>query len=651
MLVYNSYEELANIGSRVRIEKRTRDGITSSCAFSDDDTLTLMVRVPRVYCAAAARLHLYRDDDMTNHSYDMPFVDFAEADDIFELTLVLHDICIGDDGGLFYYTVGLDTPIGELYTRRNGTLTPDRCGVDCTQLTVYKHGFSTPDRFKGGMMYQIFPDRFSKGGRYIEPSKGKIINHDWENGIPQYADVPGGEVANNMFFGGNLWGIADGLDYIQSLGVNILYLCPIFEAASNHRYDTGDYMKIDRLLGGEEAFDHLLAELKNRGMLLILDGVFNHTGADSRYFNKFGNYSEVGAYNSKESEYYKWYQFDEFPDEYSCWWGVKILPAVRSDEPSYLDFICGENGVIRHYLKKGIDGWRLDVADELSDVFLDKLRAAAKSERVDSIVFGEVWEDASNKVAYDKRRRYFRGCQLDSVMNYPLKDAVIEYVMTCNSSKLYETAHMLYTHYPKQVADVLMNFLGTHDTERILTVLADVGTDKLSNAELATYRLPTERREIAVIRLKLAWAILAAFPGIPCIYYGDECGMEGGHDPFNRLPFNAVDTKLTDFYRDLGSIRRAEKAFADGAIELYETLNKRRLLFTRTNGDETIAVCANLSSRVWELEFESEPIRLLGNQNVDGNIAEVEAFSVEYFKIITSKCTNPADKTVKIHEN
>lgn len=645
MLVYRSVEELAlSAGdARVKLEWHSRLCQNSgSNAFECGDTLTLTVRVPRVYCASAALLKLYRDDDMSNHDLPMELTGFGDADDIFSLTVDTAGICLDGKSGLFYHTVELDTPWGLLYTRRNGSLTCDRCGVDCTQLTIYEQGFSTPDRFKGGMMYQIFPDRFKRGseltsarGHSKKPTelpKGRILNPDWENGIPQYAEVPGGEVANNMFFGGDLWGIAEKLDYIKSLGVDTLYLCPIFEAASNHRYDTGDYMRIDPMLGGEEAFEHLLSELKARNMKLILDGVFNHTGADSRYFNKFRHYPGSGAYNSKRSRYYRWYSFDEYPDEYRCWWGVKILPAVKSDEPSYREFICGKSGVIRHYLDKGIDGWRLDVADELSDVFLEELRSAAKSERGDSIIFGEVWEDASNKVAYDKRRRYFRGRQLDSVMNYPLKEAVIDFVLSGSSARLLETARTLYTHYPKQVCDVLMNFLGTHDTERILTVLAEAGTDKMTNAELSTFRLPEKRRSLAVKRLKLAWAILAAFPGIPCIYYGDEVGMEGGRDPFNRLPFRVVDPELTEFYRKIGRVRASMKAFTDGELRLCETNNDRQLLIIRQSKDDAAAIAANLSSSAWELEFETPPKRLLGSGEC-GRYVSVEPMSVEYFRL------------------
>lgn len=648
MLVYNHFDQLEAYQSsaRVKFEKIYGfGGLTcaeTTCAFPGQGTLTLRALVPRVLCASGAVLKLYRDDDMSNHDIPVSLSEFADAYDVYETTLELASICAanGTDStanpsGLFYYTFGLETPWGALYTGRDGSVTPDRCGVCCEQLLIYDKDFTTPDKFRGGMMYQIFPDRFSDGGKKcsISGKSAKKLNPDWNDGIPQFADVPGGEVANDEFFGGNLYGVAANLDYIKSLGVDTIYLCPIFEAASNHRYDTGDYLKIDGLLGGGEAFDFLLAELKKRKMKLILDGVFNHTGADSRYFNKCRHYSGAGAYNSKRSRYYGWYTFTDYPDEYRCWWGVKILPAVKSDEPSYLDFICGENGVIRHYLKKGIDGWRLDVADELSDVFLNRLRSAAKTENPESIVLGEVWEDASDKVSYDKRRRYFRGGQLDSVMNYPLKEALTDFILTRDSSRLYAAAEAVYSHYPKCVCAVLMNFLGTHDTERILTVLADAGTQNMTNDELSRFRLTPPMRDTASVRLKLAWALLAAFPGLPCIYYGDESGMEGGRDPFNRMPFvpGRADAELTEFYRLIGRIHSSEPAFSGAGFELIDTGEREQFMFLRYSGKEIIAVAANLSCREWVIEFETTPERLIHTEKCT-RFASLEPDSVEYFK-------------------
>ncbi|MBQ2710258.1 MAG: glycoside hydrolase family 13 protein, partial [Clostridia bacterium] len=605
MLVYDTFSKVRHL--RVQYEKRYNGcSADSRAAFPAEGALTLRILVPRALCASSAALRLYRDDDMSILVLEAALTEFSDAHDVFEAEILPEELCLDGESGLFYWTFGLETPWGALYSARDGALTPDLAGVSCAQLTFYMPGYQAPERFRGGMMYQIFVDRFHDGGRPISPDEGKLYEPDWERGVPQYADIPGGEVANNLFFGGNLWGVADKLDYIASLGVDTLYLCPIFEAASNHKYDTGDYRKIDRMFGGEAAFDHLVSECHRRGMKLILDGVFNHTGADSIYFNRFGRYPGAGAYHSKRSRYYGWYDFEEYPDKYRCWWGVKILPAVKSEHPAWREYICGERGVIRHYLARGIDGWRLDVADELADVFLDELRAAAKSEKPDSIILGEVWEDASNKVAYDKRRRYFRGRQLDSVMNYPLKEAVIGFVLGGDAAHLRATAAELWSHYPESVSHVLMNFLGTHDTERILTVLAHAGTQEMTNAALAKFRLNPVQREKAKSRLMAAWALLAAFPGIPCIYYGDEAGMEGGRDPFNRMPFvwGREDPELLAFYRRIGQIRRELPVFADGSLTMPETGDPGRFLLLRQKGGVTFAAASNFSARTWDVELE-----------------------------------------------
>lgn len=632
MLVFDSFKE---INQKVNLTKYSRlCGYTDSCAFSCEDTLTFEVRVPRALCLNHISLLIYSDDDGSETEYDVRFLDFEPDADLFSVNISLEDICLPRKSGLFYHSFALDTPYGRLYTCTDGGLVSDYNSIDRMQLTVYEKDFKTPSRFFGGMMYQIFPDRFSYGDKKLQPGKGKILNDDWGNGIPQFAEVPGGEVENNMFFGGNLWGVADRLDYIKSLGVDVIYLCPIFEAASNHHYDTGDYLKIDSLLGGEDAFVHLLSEMKSRGMKLILDGVFNHTGDDSRYFNRRGNYPPEGACDSVDSPYYNWYSFDSYPDSYKCWWGVKILPAVKSDEPSYLSFICGEDGVVRHYLKMGIDGWRLDVADELSDRFLTELRSAAKSEAEDSLIIGEVWEDASNKTAYNRRRQYFRGGQLDSVMNYPLKDALISFILDGNSAGLANTSELIWKHYPPQVNHVLMNFLGTHDTERILTVLSQAGCSEMTNRQLSQFRLPDDLRKTASERLKSAFALLAAFPGIPCIYYGDEIGMEGGRDPFNRMPMpvGKIDGNITPFISRIGAIRRSEPLFADGGFRVCCSGEKGYFAFEREGIGEKIFIAANFTGKDRLLEFEECPIALISAQKCK-KITELKNGTVEYYKL------------------
>lgn len=515
------------------------------------DKLTLIFRISTRLGLIDPSVELRADADGSVKALDCPWEELNCGFDVYKTEITADSI------GLFEIGLRARSDYGEHYF--------------ANQLTVYKKGYRTPEWIKGGIMYQIFCDRFAKSEKHpVTVKNGTEYYSDWENGIPQYPEKPGDPFPNNCFFGGSLYGIIEKLDYLQSLGVNTLYLNPIFDAASNHKYDTADYMKVDEAFGGDEALDELIAELKKRNMHIILDGVFNHTGADSVYFNKFGNYDSVGAYQSKDSPYYEWFDFKSYPDEYLCWWGVKILPCIKKDSRSFREFICGSEGVAAHYLKKGVDGLRLDVADELPNEFLAQLRKTAHKIDPESYILGEVWEDASNKIAYGHRRHYFQGEQLDAVMNYPIRTAIIDYVMNGSAASLASEATLLYQNYPKFVSDAQMNLLGTHDTERILNTLACDGSLEMTNAELATYRMPASVRKEAAERMKVAAFLCYTLPGVPCIYYGDEIGMEGGRDPFNRMPFaySRADKAMLAFFRKLGAIRTSLPDLKDGEFEV-----------------------------------------------------------------------------------
>ena len=487
-------------------------------------------------------------------------------------------------------------------------------------LTVYDKSYKTPEWFKGGVMYQIFPDRFCKVGEPPE-MEGRIRRDDW-GGIPSYKPNEKGKVLNNDFFGGNLKGIESKLDYLKSLGVTVLYLNPIFEAASNHRYDTSDYMKIDPYLGTEEDFRSLVNAAKERGIRVILDGVFNHTGDNSVYFNKYGKYPSVGAYQSKDSPYYAWYSFQDFPNKYSSWWGIDILPEINENSKEYQKFIFGKGGVLKKWLSFGIGGYRLDVADELPDFFLKKLRKSVKESNKDAIIIGEVWEDASSKVAYSQRREYLHGFELDSVMNYPLKDGIIGYVLSGNPDQLLDSIHVLIDHYPKQTLDCLMNILGTHDTARILTVLA--GKSSYSKDEMASGALliKENEREKAINRLKMAALLQFTLPGVPCIYYGDENGSQGYIDPFCRFCFdwNYLNEELISYYQKLGKIRNQYfSVFKDGDFkEVY--VKDGFVLYKRTNGKEDVYVYCNNSSEKFFIEFDGEYYDYIQEKIVSGSL-------------------------------
>ena len=499
--------------------------------------------------------------------------------------------------GLYFYWFRLGGRRAALGEDRNAEFSDS---ASAYQILVYRECFATPAWFKGGIMYQIFPDRFFKSGEILV-EKGKWLHRDWHE-APEFRPNEKGKILNNDFFGGNFRGILKKLDYLQSLHVTVIYLNPIFRAFSNHRYDTGDYMQLDPMLGSEEDFAALVSECGKRGIRLILDGVFNHTGDDSRYFNKYGTYDEIGAYQSKDSKYYSWYNFRHFPDKYDSWWGIDVLPAVNENCPSYIDFITGENGVLRRWMKYPLGGFRLDVADELPDEFVAKIRSAVKSANGDAVVIGEVWEDASNKIAYSTRRKYFQGEELDSVMNYPLKDAIINFVVSGNTSLLRRTVGMLLDHYPKCVLDSLMNILGTHDTVRVLTALG--GVCAYNKEEMAVLKLSAEQRAVATERLKIAAILLYTFFGVPCIYYGDEIGMEGYSDPFCRKPFawDLIEEDILSHYRWLGELRSRYTVFRDGDYrELYHDDNC--IVFERRKSKEAVITVANLGNNKYTLRF------------------------------------------------
>lgn len=440
---------------------------------------------------------------------------------------------------------------------------------DLFQLTVYDDNFATPEFLKGGILYQIFPDRFCKSGEVHEdvPSD-RVLRDDW-GGTPYYRPDANGHVWNNDYFGGDLEGIRSKLPYLKELGVTCIYLTPIFESHENHRYNTANYRKVDPLLGTNRDFQRLCSEARRMGVSVILDGVFSHTGADSVYFNKFNRYDSVGAYNSKDSPYADWYTFDEYPDVYEAWWGIDTLPNVRENEPSYTEYICGDEGVLRYWLSLGAAGFRLDVADELPDEFLENLNKSVKGYDENRIIIGEVWEDASNKESYGVQRRYLLGSQLDSVMNYPFRSAILDFVKGGSAFDFRNRVMTIVENYPKPAVDVLMNFVSTHDVERAITNLGGESCEGKRKDWMAERWLTPDQYELGKNRMKCAMVLQFFLPGVPCIYYGDEVGMQGYKDPFNRrcYPWDGGDADLQEFTKLLAEIRKSTKVFRDGRLK------------------------------------------------------------------------------------
>lgn len=528
-------------------------------------------------------------------------IPFSRTDDAFSLTLTAPS-----EPELLWYGFRLTFQDGTcVCLGKNGLC--DRAEMQCWQQTVYSAESQTPQWFGRGISYQIFPDRFYR----TSPPDGssmvgrRRIHADW-NETMAYRPDETGEIRNDDFFGGNLEGIISKLDYLQSLSVTTLYLCPIFESDSNHRYNTADYLRIDPMLGTEEDFCRLCREARHRGMRVILDGVFNHTGSVSRYFNANGYYPELGAAQSLDSPYAAWYHFSHWPDEYDAWWGIKTLPAVNENDPTYRRFIISdEDSVVRHWLRCGASGWRLDVADELPDDFIAEIRRVLQEESSDNYLLGEVWEDGSNKIAYSRRRRYLLGSETHGLMNYPFRTAAIEWLLGGDAAHFRDVMETLRENYPPAAFYGSMNFLGTHDTPRILTLLG-VCTDApvATRDQRVAYRLSPDELSLGLMRLRLGAILLYTFPGSPTVFYGDEVGMQGFEDPFNRgtFPWGQENFTLLAFYQKLGKLRKERISLQRGDIS-YLCAQDGALLFQRKGGEQVTIIALNAGTEPVTLSF------------------------------------------------
>ena len=526
------------------------------------------------------------------------------------------------------------------------------------QITVYDQAAKTPEWLKNVVVYQIFPDRFNRGDVPLSQFSGKpyaLLHGDW-NDVPRYIKNPDtGEIAYYDFFGGTLQGIREKLNYLADMGISCLYLNPVFESRSNHHYDTGDYKKIDSFLGTEEEFTRLCKEAKNHGIRIILDGVFSHTGDDSIYFNRKGTYPGNGAYQSKESPYYSWYQFKHYPDDYSCWWGDKSLPEVDEKSEAYQDFIIRDaDSVLKHWMNAGISGWRLDVADELPDEFLTAFYSELKKTDPEAALIGEVWEDASHKISYGKQRAYLCGGKLDSVMNYVLRKLMLDFLLGKADAGRTNAVYMQQMeNYPKENMYAMLNLAGSHDVERILTLLEENGADKVQSNEIQNNIEETDGKTFGQQkdltagqrRLLLFWAWQMTIPGAPCIYYGDEAGLQGGKDPDNRrtYPWGKENKKLQDHCRGFIQLRKQYAAlrtgrmipvYAEGDVYIYaRSIEGGRDVFGNPAEDGLFFVLLNRGSqshtvRVYTGEMAYGILRSVGPDNAEPVLVSNGIFTV-----------------------
>ena len=446
----------------------------------------------------------------------------------------------------------------------------------------------TPAWVRDAVFYQIFPDRFAASEHVPKP--GPL--EPWDAPPTQHG-----------FKGGDLLGIVDHLDYLEDLGVNAIYMTPIFKSASNHRYHTYDYFEVDPLLGGDEALRVLLDRAHARGMRVILDGVFNHTG---RGFWPFHHILENGA----ASPYRDWFHLDRevldgrreltpYPrgDEptgaslgYEAWWGLPALPKLNTDHPDVREMLLS---VAEHWLRFGIDGWRLDVPTEIDDPsFWSAFRQRCRAVRPDAYLVGEIWETAPEWVAGDR---------FDALMDYPLAEAIVGFVGGPSLDMAVVRGHHEYASnirpldgpsfsarlldllgvYDADVVAVQLNLLGSHDAPRVLTVLSG-----------------------DTAALRLATLLQCLLPGAPSIYYGDEIGLQGGNDPACRgaFPWDPArwDTDLRTFVKAVLALRRHEPAFRHGstvvvgatgdAIAIERRLGQDRLVVAVNAGAEPLDI-------------------------------------------------------------
>lgn len=530
------------------------------------------------------------------NSYPLSFIDVVNDKVIFEGDVDLPTKAIYRY--YFFYTAN-DIPH---HIKQNKITADDQ--ITSEEMYKMSVNFEVPEWAKGKMMYHIFVDRFKRGSseQLKELPYRHAINEWSEENMIIGPDKDG--IWNIDFFGGDLKGITQSLDYIQSLGVSILYLSPICESQSTHRYDTTDYLKVDPYAGTGDDLKNLCDEAHKRGMKIILDAVFNHVGNDSVYFDEYNRHGGNGAYQNLNSPYAPFFNYRLDGNEvlYNYWWGMTNLPTCNCYSKEWQEFITGKHGVIDKWFEFGIDGLRLDVADELSDEFIEKIRVAVKRNKKDGFIIGEVWDDPMNV-----GRGYIEnGKSMDSVMNYQLVDGLIRYFKFNDVNKLADVIRRIDTYYPDDTMFSLMNFTSTHDISRAMTIF---GSDyfspykkwswdpTISNYEFCKdFKLPLEQYEHGKEIYKAYVFALATMPGIFSIFYGDELGVEGLGNLANRKPYpwGNGDLELQKYFKSIGQFRNQEKEMEQARIKLVH-INENYFMYERINGDDKMLFAVSKS--------------------------------------------------------
>ncbi len=556
----------------------------------------LHIHIPADILPTAAEVVIQKENGAPEKTVAMELLESRGAYQVFRGSFML------EKPDLYFYFFRITAASGTFRLFKQGDDTNMEAG-QLWQVSCVPKEHTVADWAQGAVIYQLFPDRFRRSGSC--DLSGKLepytLHLNWEEEV-DWEPNHEGLVLNNDFYGGNFKGIIEKMDYIASLGVTILYLNPISKSFSSHRYDTADYKTVDPMLGTEAEFTQLCEAAHKRGIKVILDGVYSHTGDNSLYFNRRGTFPTVGAYQSRQSPYHSWYTFTQWPDRYHSWWDFDTLPTVNKMDPGFIQYIITDpDSVVAHWLKAGADGFRLDVADELPDAFLKLLKKRIREIKPDALLLGEVWEDASNKLAYGVRRRYFTDGTLDSVMNYPFRNAILDFVRDRDFGQgLKNTVMTVAENYPPQVFLSNMNLLGTHDTPRILTALVD---DFQGDRYQQAHRHLSRGQYItAQERLFMASFLQYMLPGSPSLYYGDEAGMEGHKDPFNRrtYPWGRENTELMAHFRRLGQLRKEFAPLRTGDIR-FEYAAEQRLAFSRNLEGKRLRIYCNRSSDPWDI--------------------------------------------------
>ena len=581
---------------RILFDSKKAEFKTPFGCVAPGQTVTLHLHIPTAVSAWKVEIVVCYEDGSPARYHEMYRIEQRGAYDIYEGDFSLFA------PGLHFYYFQIHAPHGMFRLFKQGDDTNMEEG-GLWQISCISPDFTTPDWAKGTIIYQIFPDRFHRSGKCDLTGKLRpyTVHRHWDEDV-DWAPDENGIVHNNDFFGGNFRGITEKMDYIASLGTGIIYLNPIGKAFSNHRYDTGDYKVPDPMLGTEADFKDMCDAAHARGMKVILDGVYSHTGSNSLYFDRERTFGGNGAYCRQDSPFYHWYTFYQWPNNYHSWWNFDTLPTVNKMHPDFIRYIItDEDSVVAHWMKLGADGFRLDVADELPDEFIRMIHDRIREINPEALLMGEVWEDASNKTAYNHRRRYFTNAELDSIMNYPFRTAILNFMRGRDDGRSFkETVMSIVENYPSQVVACNMNLLGTHDTPRILTALVDDFDG--SREEKAHRRLSRNQLEVARDRLMMSSFLQYTLPGCPSLYYADETCMEGYKDPFNRrtYPWGREDTEILGHFRCLGKLRTQNIALRLGDIR-FTVASDRHLAYTRSAQGQTLSIYVNRSGDAWDI--------------------------------------------------